>query len=349
MNPMMRYTVIFLAMFAQALLFSPCGAARSNPWTHTFYFENDLFNGTDSNYTNGVKYTLISPDLSPHAPDGKLPRRVLEFIHGLPFIAGSRPEYTHKAEFSLGQKMFTPRDTDTTELVLDDRPYVGWTYFTTAYHRRNDAAGKVSFMDTVELQLGIIGPESYAEDTQKFVHRARDLDIPRGWHHQLENEAGLAIVFERKWLLRPAQENAFGYSTIAHAGAALGNVFTYGNAGMEFRLGWNIPKDFGVSLMRPAGSTRLEIGDRFSAYLFGAVNGKAVGRDIFLDGNTFRDSHDIDKKHFVADLAGGVAFSFQRFIVTWTQLLRTKEFEGQENAHSFGALALSFSFPIGAR
>lgn len=341
--------VFFLTMLALALPFFPCDAALSNPWTHTFYFENDLFNGTDSDYTNGVKYCLISPDLSPHAPDGKLPRRVLEFIHGLPFIAGSRPEYTHKAEFSLGQKMFTPRDTAETELIRDDRPYVGWTYFTTAYHRRNDASEEISFMDTVELQLGIIGPQSYAEDTQKFVHRVRDLDIPNGWNHQLENEVGLAIVFERKWLLHPAKEKAFDYSTIAHAGVALGNVFSYGNAGMELRLGWHIPKDFGVSLMRPAGSTRLEIGDDFSVYLFGAVNGRAVARDAFVDGNTFSDSHSVDKKYFVADLAGGIAFSFKRIIVTWTQLLRTKEFDGQEDAHSFGAMALSFSFPLGAR
>jgi hypothetical protein len=132
-------------------------------------------------------------------------------------------------------------------------------------------------------------------------------------------------------------------------GAALGNVFTYANSGMELRLGWNIPKDFGASLMRPAGSTRLEIGDGFSAYLFGAVDAKAVARDVFLDGNTFRDSHSIDKKVFVADLAGGVGISFKRLIVTWTQVLRTKEFDGQKDAHSFGAIALSFSFPLGAR
>lgn len=344
----MNYKVIFLTLLALSIPLSPCDAARDNPWTHTFYFENDLFNGTDSNYTNGVKYSLISPDLALNAPQGKLPRRVLEFIHDLPFIAGSKPGYTHKAEFSLGQKMFTPRNTAETGLIRNDRPYAGWTYISTAYHRRNDPAEKISFMDTVELQLGIVGPQSYAEETQRFVHRVRDLDIPQGWDNQLENELGLAIVFERKWRLLPAEANAFGYSSIAHVGAALGNVFTYANSGMELRLGWNIPKDFGASLMRPAGSTRLEIGDGFSAYLFGAVNAKAVARDIFLDGNTFRDSHSIDKKVFVADLAGGVGISFKRLIVTWTQVLRTKEFDGQKDAHSFGAIALSFSFPLGA-
>jgi hypothetical protein len=34
-------------------------------------------------------------------------------------------------------------------------------------------------------------------------------------------------------------------------------------------------------------------------------------------------------------------------MLTWTQILRTKEFRGQDNDHSFGAIALSFSYPLG--
>lgn len=320
--------------------------AEGNPWTHTFYFENDLFNGTDSNYTNGVKYSLISPDLSPHAPEGRLPRRVLEYIHKIPFIGESSPEFSHKVEFSIGQNMFTPADITRSDLIDEDRPYAGWTYISTSYHRRHDSGGILSLMDTVELQLGIIGPESFAEETQKLVHKLRDLQRPNGWDNQLKNEPGLVVVFERKWLLEPARSQAFGYSALSHIGASIGNVSTYLNSGMELRIGWNIPRDFGVSLIRPAGSTRLKIGDRFSMYVFGAVNGRAVGRDVFLDGNTFTESHRVDKNYFVADLAGGLAVSYHRIIITWTEVLRTREFKGQERSHSFGSIALSYSIPF---
>jgi hypothetical protein len=81
-------------------------------------------------------------------------------------------------------------------------------------------------------------------------------------------------------------------------------------------------------------------------YLFGAVNGKAIARDIFLDGSTFRDSHSMDKYPLTADLAAGFAVNYKRVILTWTQVLRTKEFKGQEDDHSFGAIALSYSFPL---
>lgn len=322
--------------------------ANDNPWTHTIYFENDLFTGTDRNYTNGVKYSIISPDLSPDAADGKLPRRVMEYIHSLPFISGAS-EYTHKVELSLGQNMYTPTDISRYELIEDDRPYAGWLYVSTSYHRKDNSISAINFMDTVEIQLGMVGPASFAEETQKIVHELRDIQRPNGWDNQLKNEPGLAVVFERKWLFHPLETRKFGFDAIIHTGGALGNVYTYLNGGMEARVGWNIPKYFGVSLIRPAGSTRLVIWKDFSIFGFGAVNGKAVARDIFLDGNTFRDSHSIDKKYFVADIAGGLAVNYRNIILTWTQVLRTREFRGQENNHSFGALALSYSVPFDLR
>jgi len=82
---------------------------------------------------------------------------------------------------------------------------------------------------------------------------------------------------------------------------------------------------------------------------FGAVNSRLVVRDIFLDGNTFRESHSVHKKPFVSDLAAGIALQFRNVMLTWTQILRTKEFRGQENEHSFGAIALSFSSPFDIR
>ncbi len=324
-------------------------AAETNPWTHTFYFENDIFAGTDSNYTNGVKYSLISPDLSPHAPDGKLPRRILGYIHKVRFIGKSTPEFTHKIEFSFGQNMYTPQDIASYDLIEDDRPYAGWLYVSTSYHRKSSSERAFDFMDTVELQLGIVGPGSYAEETQKLVHQLKDVQRPNGWDHQLKNEPGIAIVFERKWLFHQWSRQGFGSRMITHTGGALGNVYTYLNGGGEFRLGWNIPRDFGVSIIRPAGSTRLSIGKEFSIYGFTAANGKLVLRDIFLDGNTFTDSHRLDKKTFVADIAGGVAINFKRMIFSWTQVLRSREFQEQEDTHSFGAVSLSFSVPFDLR
>ncbi|MFH2122063.1 MAG: lipid A deacylase LpxR family protein [Pseudomonadota bacterium] len=344
----MKLRSTLLVVFSGILCFFCIAAARPSlageeaelPWTVHVYFENDLFSGTDRNYTNGVKISLISPDLVSFVESGKLPDWSLEYIYRLPFINDPDPALKRKVEFSLGQNMYTPADISRNDLIVDDRPYAGWTYFGAAFHTRSSER-----MDTIELQLGMVGPDSFAEETQKAVHDLRDLQRPNGWDNQLKNEPGLAAIYERKWQLDPIfSRGIFAIDAITHLGCSLGNVATYANTGFESRMGWNLPDDFGVSLIRPAGNTSFSARQQQGGYLFVALNTRAVLRDIFLDGNTFADSHSVGKKIFVADLAGGAAFYFKQVKLTWTQVLRTKEFDGQPDNHSFGSLIISFFF-----
>jgi hypothetical protein len=69
-------------------------------------------------------------------------------------------------------------------------------------------------------------------------------------------------------------------------------------------------------------------------------------RDIFLDGNTFTDSHSVDKKAWVADLAAGVTLSYGNLMLTYSHVTRTREFEGQDDPHNFGSMTLSFFYPL---
>jgi hypothetical protein len=71
---------------------------------------------------------------------------------------------------------------------------------------------------------------------------------------------------------------------------------------------------------------------------------EAVGRDIFLDGNTFESSPNVDKKPLVADLSAGYAFSFDTIKITYRHLFRTKQFDGQEKGQVIGSLTLTVSF-----
>ncbi|PLY03965.1 MAG: hypothetical protein C0622_03735 [Desulfuromonas sp.] len=231
------------------------------------------------------------------------------------------------------------------DLIEDDRPYAGYSYLALDYHRKSDDLEQGwSQMDTAEIQFGIVGPYSLAEDAQKFIHRIRDLQRPNGWDNQLETEPGLTLVFERKWLYHPTSARRFCLDAITHSGVALGNIMTYANLGLEVRAGWNIPRTFSVSRIRPAGSTWSEDDKGFSVYLFGAVDGRAVLRDIFLDGNSFRDSHSVDKRPLVADLSCGLVTRYRNLSLHLSFTERTREFKGQEKTHGFGSMALGYAF-----
>jgi hypothetical protein len=255
------------------------------------------------------------------------------------------PEETgHKVELAIGQDMYTPRDISRTDLIEDDRPYAGYLYLASAYHRKSDSGKNWSQMDTTEIQIGIVGPSSLAEDAQKFVHRVRDLQRPNGWEHQLEDELGVLLAFERKWLYHPCMNEGLCVDAMSHAGVALGNVMTYINAGGEVRFGWNIPRDFAVSMIRPAGSTWSSADNGFSSYIFAAVNGKAVFRDIFLDGNTFKDSHHVDKEPLLAEFSTGLTTRYQRVSLSAVYTHNTREFEGQAHSHGYGSLTINYAF-----
>jgi hypothetical protein len=295
-----KYLVLLMLPMSIALVFGdrPCEATE-NSRTFSFYFENDLFADTDQGYTNGVKLSWISHDLTGYAESGRLPKWSLPIIRRLPFI--NEPGLQRNVVLSIGQNMYTPEDIEAEELLEDDRPYAGWTYFGIGLHSKNERR-----LDLMEIQLGMTGPASFAEQTQKRVHEWRGCQRPNGWDNQIKNEPGLAVIYERKWrFLYDWNVGKLGFDVIPHIGGALGNVYTYANAGMEARLGWNIPRDFGTSLIRPAGDSnapmntrdpRVSSGPRFGLYVFAAADGRAVLHDIFLDGNTFTDSHSVDKK-----------------------------------------------------
>ncbi len=149
------------------------------------------------------------------------------------------------------------------------------------------------------------------------------------------------------------EERGFGFDVITHFGGALGNIFTYANLGFEIRAGWNLPQDFGTSTIRPGGDTndpvaksdpRRDKETRIGFHVFAFTDGRAVFRDIFLDGNTFADSHSVKKQPFVADVAVGAAFTLGRFKLSYARVSRSREFVGQPSSHSFGSVTLSYTF-----
>lgn len=321
------------------------GSAQDD-WTFSIFFENDLFASTDQNYTNGTKLSLVSPDLNQFAD--QIPPWAQGIVRVLPFVNADpqQGEVVQKnVGFSLGQLMFTPGDIAASDLNSADRPYAGWLYLGFAFHSKT-----ATQLDTLEVQLGVVGPASGAETAQKFVHATRDLQRPNGWHHQLENEPGINVVYEHKHrlLFTNAIGQGFGGDVIGRVGCSLGNVSAYANVGTEGRLGWNLPTDFGTPTLRPTGTIMAADTPhpqaQFSCYTFVGVEGRGVLRDIFLDGNTFTDSHSVDRKPWVGDVYAGISVDIFDVKLSYAQVFRTKQFEGQTDEHTFGSLTATYFF-----
>lgn len=337
-------------MILLLLLSVPFGArgeeeGPSSSGTLSFFFENDVLVGRDRDYTSGMKLSWTShwiPALEEESNDQEKKGFLASSLDMLPFFNKSGDR--RALSVLIGQSIYTPENIRRRDLILDDRPYAGYTYLGLAVHR---TAGEK--MDTIELDIGIVGPHSYAEDVQERVHKWIDSKEPRGWRNQLKDEFALELIYERKWRLATSElGQGFGYDFIPHLGARVGNVYIYANTGAELRFGWNPPGDFGTCPIRPGcesnAATDMHGGGRsLGIHAFLAADGRAVLRDIFLDGNTWKDSHSVDKRYFVADLGAGIGISASRFKLTYGVIYRTKEFHHQSsNGHFFGTLLITF-------
>lgn len=295
-------------------------------------WENDKFANTDSNYTNGARFSWLSAEET-------TPRWVRSVANTvLPIAADGKK----RIGVSFGQTMYTPADLTRSDLIVDDRPYAGWTYGSVGIVSEN---GKR--LDNAVLTVGVVGPASYAEHTQRFVHKVTDSQNPKGWDNQLNTEPGIILTMERKW--RSMYEfSPFGVGVDAtpYAGFDLGNINTDASVGTMFRLGYDLPADYGPPRIRPSmpGSDFFLPSQTIGGYLFAGAEGRAVGRNIFLDGNTFSDSHSVDKNYWVGTLQAGAALTYGSTRLSYTHVFMTEEFKGQDEPAQYGGLTLSMRF-----
>ncbi|MFT5793913.1 MAG: lipid A 3-O-deacylase, partial [Saprospiraceae bacterium] len=225
-----------------------------------------------------------------------------------------------------------------------------WLFVSLGYQTRTDLQ-----LDTLETRFGVVGPAALGQQAQDLVHDLRGFKKFQGWDNQLANEPGVMFIWEHKRKMRPVyyDNSRFGFDVIGHSGIALGNVATYVNFGAEVRLGWSIPDDFGTAALRPGGdnSAPYSVWDpsrkgrrQWGVHAFASVDTQLVGRDIFLDGNSFTDSHSVNKKYIVAEGALGISFIYGGTKISYATIFRSKEYDLQPNYHSYGSIAFSYTF-----
>jgi hypothetical protein len=328
---------IAAALAPLALGLAPLAAVAGN---YTAQFENDRIADTDRHYTTGMRINWVSD----RATDSPLwAKNLLDRIYPLADLRAGR------VGLALGHNVFTPENTATTALVTDDRPYAGWLYGGISAHAettRTIAGRTLDTLDTVELNIGVVGPMALAEEVQNGFHELINVRRANGWRNQLRNEPAVMLIAERRWRPDPLNIGSVAADIIPHMGVSLGNVMTLANAGATFRIGQDLDVDFGPPHVRPtlSGLAAVAGGTDFAWYLFAGAEGRYVAHNIFLDGNTFANSHSVDRIPLVADIQAGAAIVVNDIRLAFTHVFRTREFEGQRRSDRYGAISLSARF-----
>ncbi len=329
---MKLFIFLFLSLSVQAQI-ELHDSDKSGYWS--VQVENDVFGtSTDRFYTNGVQFNYIQRD--------KTITWLEKLVDKLPLFVRTD---TKGRGYAFGQKMFTPEDTQTTELIENDRPYAGWLYGSASVASLMKNTADYRKINAVEFTLGIVGPSSLGEQAQNGFHDLIGVPHANGWDNQLRDELGLVVTYVRKSEHFRYMKSGFEYSWSPHKVLALGNVYTYAGGGMMLRFGKNLRNDIGppnISPGFPGNAFFNPTKEGSSWYLFAGIEGRAMTRNIFLDGNTFKDSHSVDKKPLVVDLQYGIAYQRGKVRISYSQVLRSKEFYGQKDESLFGAVNISY-------
>lgn len=323
----------FLKLLLSALLLFTPSAHANNPAVFTAIIENDKFRNTDRAYTNGVRFSYVSAEEK--IPD--FTRQQL-FPHLTSLL---KPEGKKRVSYALGQNIYTPGDINNPNPSPKDQPYAGWLYG--SFGLLSDTGKTLS---NLVLTIGAVGPASQAEKTQTFVHHIIKENQPEGWNHQLKNEPGVNLAYERNWREVFAMSDGIGFDIIPHARANLGNISTSASVGATFRLGRNLPSDYGPPRIRLGlpGSDFFIPSPKLAGYFFTSLEGSAVARNIFLDGNTFHNGPHVRKKPFIGSFQFGFAVTYKDLRITYTQVTISKEYDSQQGLSKFGGVTVSWIF-----
>ncbi|MFT7432632.1 MAG: lipid A 3-O-deacylase [Alphaproteobacteria bacterium] len=295
-------------------------------------YENDVFANNDANYTNGIRFTYFDTN-------AEVPQLVKDFFNMAPII--EIDNFT-SVYYSFGQNLYTPKVITARTPDPSDRPYAGYLYGSVGLR-----AISGDHINDLELSLGVVGPSSLGEQTQEFVHDMIDATDPSGWeNNQLKDEPAIIIAYNRQWPEMFATDiGPFHFRVSPNLGAAIGNVYTYASTGMTFQL---TPKAYKWQTtplrVRPSmpGSGYFIVPDnKFAWSTFAGFEQRAIARNIFLDGNSYKDSTSVDKKTFVGDANVGLSLTYGRVQTSFTINWRGREFQNGRST-TFGALSVGY-------
>lgn len=201
----MRFVILLI------FLAGTIGKAQTRASEAGLISDNDLYTSTvyDKYYTNG-----------------------LELFYR--YQTGHKAEAIVKriAEFRIGQYVFNPQTRNADDIFRNDRPFAGYLFAEAGINRfyRNETVLKTA------VQLGVVGPASFAEEFQRAFHGVFGYKRVYGWQHQIRNAVAVqANVFYAAKVFPDLSGDYLDFFTQGDVHA--GTVFTGGTVAFMARIG----------------------------------------------------------------------------------------------------------------
>jgi len=300
----MRSIIVLLFIFVlSACSTGTLAVKESNDWFSTG-------GASDRDFTQGIEVEYRTRDGDNFLSD---------LSSNLPAFSLNDPK-VDSSSLIVGQRIYTPEDISATELQQDDNPYAGWLYGELVRHSQVEEVS----LDT-RLSVGVVGPSAQGEEAQSWFHELCDCQHPNGWSNQLKDEPAIMLSHKRKWTTGSGEVYNCKWDSHTTLFYRVGNVFTDATYTETYRLG-----------------NSLDV-DGFSYYTFSRFATNFVAHNIFYDGNTYQDSHSVDKENIIVSVIPGIHIGYNGFGIDISFVIHSKNYEEQDDfINSYGLITLGY-------
>ncbi len=325
-----------------------------------FEINNDAIWDRDSNFTNGwsLQYHTVRYR---NWEQSKAPDMIKWVGNHFPTLDHEDGIVRHGQ--GIGQNMLTPGDLSNRNPPEEDLPYAGTLTYTLNWQNFNRRSAR-----NFQVNIGILGEASLAEDVQTFVHDdLLGMEKPQGWDTQRKTEPIVNLAYS--YLLRLAHVGRYNDGWAGQVSLApsihLGNLFTATELGLAIRFGWNIEEGFSAYPAPPGRgifqSSHLPKPPTASPHGFEFIMGaRACGLlyTVVYDGSLITsDDRSVDRETLI--FAGGFGINYyyyDRFSIRLSLLYNSSFLDeaslpdpppGQERTssdNSYGTLVIDFYF-----
>lgn len=286
-----------------------------------FKTENDAYLATlnDRYYTNGL-FIYFRRAIDPANFSDQIEKKIFEV--------------------SVGQKMYTPYWGQVAKKEDQDRPFAGYLYAGGAYSifYKKERVLKLS------TEIGTVGPNSLAQDAQKFLHQTVGFYEPAGWDYQIKNEFAVNLAANYSQLMVRSNDHAVDLSGQGYAN--LGTTFSGLGTSILFRAGKLNQLFNSASHHAVIGTSKTAAINQSEFFFYAKPQLNFVAFDATIQGSLFNDDSPVTfgVKPIVFEQQFGVNYSSKRFTADFNIIFKTKEVKSVAKAQNYGGLSLYYRF-----
>jgi lipid A 3-O-deacylase len=310
----------------------------------SFQLYNDFFAGTDQHFTNGVAFSWLD-DTYEHKEDSSVNAYSELMIDAFKAVApnGLDSSKRYNAGASLSQIIITPIDTTISTPQYDDIPYAGYLALGLYLFEWDDD----NFVE-YRVDLGVVGPNSGAQQMQNTFHSLIGNEYAKGWDTQIGTKYTVNVLYRRGYISwKSKSSDSLSMDWFNHAGLQLGTFEIDAFVGTMFRIGDNYIQNFNVHypyLREEASLLEVDkVCHGFGWSLSTGLNGALQGYSYIVD-QAQKDGYDISERSLHASLYLGAELYYNVHKLSYFYQSQSPYTHQQEGSDTYGSLMYSYQF-----